>query len=130
MSHRMHSGAVVPAGLVVEQVGNAGEVTEIAVRSPRPYSRCPTCGVKAAAVHSHYSRRLGDLPLWWSACSSCPESTAIPVLDGELYQAYIRRALRQDLVEPWRAEPAGSVSSSFILAWRLVAAPERASLTD
>ncbi|MCW6531979.1 ISL3 family transposase [Sphingomonas sp. TX0543] len=63
MSRRLRSGALVPAGLVVERVGNAGGVTEIAVRSPQQHSRCPACGIKTAAVHSHYSRRLGDLPL-------------------------------------------------------------------
>lgn len=101
MSHRMHSGAVVPAGLVVEQVGNAGEVTEIAVRSPRPYSQCPTCGVKSAAVHSHYSRRLGDLPLGGRPVRLVLKARRFRCRTVSCTKRIFAERFDKDLVEPW-----------------------------
>ncbi|WP_231733702.1 MULTISPECIES: ISL3 family transposase [unclassified Sphingomonas] len=97
----MHSGAVVPAGLVVEQVGNAGEVTEIAVRSPRPYSQCPTCGVKAAAVHSHYSRRLGDLPLGGRPVRLVLKARRFRCRTVSCTKRIFAERFDKDLVEPW-----------------------------
>lgn len=123
MPRRLRNGALVPAGLVVEQVDNAGAVMEIAVRSAKPYSRCPSCDVKAAAVHSHYSRRLGDLPL-------AGRSVRL-VLNARRFRC--RKANRARRISPsasiqrsWnlgRAEPVGSVYWSFISAWHLAAGP-------
>lgn len=55
--------ALVPAGTVVEDARQEGEVTVITVRAAASEAACPSCGALARRVHSRYVRTLADLPL-------------------------------------------------------------------
>ncbi|WP_176591545.1 ISL3 family transposase [Sphingobium sp. EM0848] len=101
MPRRLRNGALVPAGLVVEQVDNAGAVMEIAVRSAKPYSRCPSCDVKAAAVHSHYSRRLGDLPLAGRSVRLVLNARRFRCRTANCARRIFAERFDTEVVEPW-----------------------------
>lgn len=101
MPRRLRNGALVPAGLVVERVGNAGGVTEIAVRSPQQHSRCPSCGIKTAAVHSHYSRRLGDLPLGGRPVRLVLNARRFRCRTARCAKRIFVERFDSDVVEPW-----------------------------
>ena len=51
------------AGLVLEQVSLRGEFVYLSVRCRLKRACCPTYGNYSDAVHSRYTRRLGDLPV-------------------------------------------------------------------
>ena len=61
-----HLLPLIPTDLSVERVRPSPDrVTILAV--PKPTSgACPACGHASARVHSHYTRRLADLP--WQGC--------------------------------------------------------------
>jgi transposase len=57
-----HLLPLIPAGLSVEQaLPNPDRVTILAVPTPAS-AACPACGNASVRVHSHYTRRLADLP--------------------------------------------------------------------
>jgi transposase len=57
-----HLLPLIPAGLSVEQVLPSPDRIVI-LAAPKPASAaCPACGSASARVHSHYTRRLADLP--------------------------------------------------------------------
>jgi transposase len=54
--------AIIPAGLVIDrhEIGPEGMIVD--AHGGAFASVCPTCGTASSSVHSHYSRRLLDLP--------------------------------------------------------------------
>ena len=63
MARSLRPSALVPVGLVVDDVGIDGGLMVIAVRSGAGDAACPDCGIVARRVHSRYVRTLADLPL-------------------------------------------------------------------
>jgi transposase len=57
-----HLLPLLPAGLLVQQVLPEPNRIIILSRSTAATSVCPLCGKASARVHSHYERRLADLP--------------------------------------------------------------------
>ncbi|WP_202801250.1 transposase family protein, partial [Roseomonas sp. B5] len=53
---------LLPAGLLVQQVLPASDDIIIAATLPSEAATCPACGTSSRRVHSHYQRRLADLP--------------------------------------------------------------------
>lgn len=53
---------LIPAGLSVVQVLSTADCVTIVTRSTATRSACPSCGRLSGRVHSHYTRRLADLP--------------------------------------------------------------------
>jgi transposase len=53
---------LIPAGLSVVQVLPAPDRITIVTAPRSSQSACPLCGAVSGRVHSHYSRRLADLP--------------------------------------------------------------------
>jgi transposase len=51
-----------PAGLVIDAVATESDRILISAHSAPRESACPGCGVASVHVHSHYERRLLDLP--------------------------------------------------------------------
>jgi len=51
--------------LKVEQIEQEGDVILLALRLTGPTARCPDCDRAAKRVHSHYTRKIADLP-WGS----------------------------------------------------------------
>ncbi|MFO1126568.1 MAG: ISL3 family transposase [Methylocystis sp.] len=54
--------AIVPPGFRVDSVSIDGTGTSIEARAVASTGQCPDCGSISARVHSHYQRRLADLP--------------------------------------------------------------------
>ena len=54
--------SLLPAGLAVDQVVVAHDRVVVAVRARAATAACPLCRRSSRRVHSHYVRRLGDLP--------------------------------------------------------------------
>ena len=52
----------LPDGLEVIEIEVIGEVFTVTAASIQSHSACPLCGMLASRVHSHYTRRLGDVP--------------------------------------------------------------------
>lgn len=63
MARTLNAAALIPVGLEMDSVSDAGVVTVITVRSATGLGACPDCGEAAGRVHSRYTRTLGDLPL-------------------------------------------------------------------
>ena len=52
----------LPNGLVVTEIEMIDEVLTLTAVSVQIRACCPLCGVCASRVHSHYTRKLTDLP--------------------------------------------------------------------
>ncbi|MCB9927809.1 MAG: ISL3 family transposase [Alphaproteobacteria bacterium] len=55
-------GDAAPAGLRIESVEAGGDVVRLVARLRLASAACPDCGVSSRSAHSHYERRLADLP--------------------------------------------------------------------
>src|SRR5689334_17784968 len=49
-------------GMVIDQIQVQGLGLLITVIATELTARCPLCGEPSASIHSHYPRKLGDLP--------------------------------------------------------------------
>jgi len=63
MPRSLRPSTFVPPGFHVENAVQDGGIAIITVRPTSKKSGCPSCAVIAERVHSHYLRRLADLPL-------------------------------------------------------------------
>ena len=91
--------ALIPPGVVLEGVDEAGTVMVITVRSPAAGVDCPDCGGQSHRVHSRYTRTLADLPLQVEAgqnarcmaaeTSTCSRPVSSPPVD-ERHQNCVR----------------------------------------
>jgi transposase len=63
MRQSLRRSSLVPTGFVVESGFCEADRTIITVRSSRGFGLCPSCGAASRRVHSHYQRRVTDLPL-------------------------------------------------------------------
>src|SRR5262245_28629585 len=63
MQQSLSRSDLVPAGFVVESALCEADKTTITVRSSGSFVLCPSCGMVSRRVHSHYRRRVTDLPL-------------------------------------------------------------------
>lgn len=62
MTISLRPSAFAPPGFRVESVSIEGMKTIIKARSVASAVQCPDCGAISARVHSHYQRRVADLP--------------------------------------------------------------------
>lgn len=63
MQQALRRSSLVPAGFVVESAFCDTDRTVITVRPSQSFGLCPSCGAVSRRVHSHYRRRVRDLPL-------------------------------------------------------------------
>jgi hypothetical protein len=63
MQRTFRPSALVPSGFAVEGAIFDGATAVITVRSTASAGVCPGCGKSSRRVHSHYTRRLADLPI-------------------------------------------------------------------
>ena len=63
MHRSLLPSAIIPPGLVVEQIHAEPQQVTIAVHSAHRSVACPSCGTISSRVHSHYLRQVADLPL-------------------------------------------------------------------
>jgi transposase len=63
MQQALRRSSLVPAGFVVESAFCNADNTVITVRPTQSIGVCPSCGTVSRRVHSHYRRRVRDLPL-------------------------------------------------------------------
>lgn len=52
----------LPDGLMIELVTETDTDLTILVQATAPVAKCPRCHVQACHIHSHYQRRVADLP--------------------------------------------------------------------
>ena len=63
MQKALQPSALVPPCFAVVGASTTDGVTTIVVRSKSRSSCCPGCGIASGRIHSHYQRRVADLPL-------------------------------------------------------------------
>ncbi|MGX0966084.1 hypothetical protein AB7M63_006533 [Bradyrhizobium japonicum] len=63
MQQALHRSSLVPRGFVVESAYYEGDKAIVVVRASGSVGLCPSCGKVSRRVHSHYRRRVTDLPL-------------------------------------------------------------------
>ena len=63
MQQSLRRASLVPAGFVVESAFCDVGSTVITVRPSQSFGLCPSCRTVSRRVHSHYRRRVTDLPL-------------------------------------------------------------------
>lgn len=63
MQQALRRYCLVPPGFAVESAVYEAERTVITVRPIKSFGSCPSCGAASRCVHSHYRRRVADLPL-------------------------------------------------------------------
>ena len=62
MMLRARPRGFLPEGLKADRIELTGNVVEVYSRAVSSVAACPQCGVHSRHVHSHYWRRLADLP--------------------------------------------------------------------
>lgn len=61
--HRcLRPSALIPPGLIVDQIHAEPQQVTITVHSAHRSAACPSCGTISSRVHSHYLRHVADLP--------------------------------------------------------------------
>jgi len=63
MQQALRRSSLVPAGFVVESAFYEEDKAVFTVRASSGLGLCPSCGTVSRRVHSHYRRRITDLPL-------------------------------------------------------------------
>jgi transposase len=63
MTISLRPSAIVPSGFRADRISIDGNTTIIEARAVASTGQCLECGAISARVHSHYQRRLADLPL-------------------------------------------------------------------
>jgi transposase len=63
MHRSLRPSALIPPGLIVDQIHADAQQVTITVHSGFRSGICPSCGTISSRVHSHYLRRVADLPL-------------------------------------------------------------------
>jgi len=63
MQQALRRSSLVPTGFIVESAFCQTDSAVITVRSLTSFGLCPSCGTVSRRVHSHYRRRVTDLPL-------------------------------------------------------------------
>lgn len=110
MQRHVRSG-LIPPGLVVEQVRTEHGKMIVATRAAEQAGQCPACGSISRRVHSHYRRRISDLPAhghavivevtvrrFRCAASACPRSIFAERLACEAAPPFARRTVRLDRI--------------------------------
>jgi transposase len=54
--------SLLPVGLTVDRILPSSDCLALIVRPTKAAAACPLCGERSARIHSHYGRRLADLP--------------------------------------------------------------------
>src|ERR1700761_6370852 len=62
MAHSLRLSALIPAGLIVDEIGESETVIVVCARSKASERACPRCGMLSSRVHSRYVRTAADLP--------------------------------------------------------------------
>ncbi len=63
MHRSLRPSALIPPGLIVDQIHADPQQVTITVHSAHHSAACPSCGTISSRVHSYYLRRVADLPL-------------------------------------------------------------------
>ncbi len=99
--------ALLPPGLIVEQVQMGDGTVAAAARSGEARSRCPDCGIPSGRVHSRYVRSVSDLPAhgklvrialtvrrFRCGTGSCPRMIFAERFGEDIVAPYARRTAR------------------------------------
>jgi transposase len=62
MSRFLHPSALIPPGLIVDNVLSEGDSLIIFARNAAISATCPSCGQASGRLHSRYQRTFADLP--------------------------------------------------------------------
>lgn len=113
MPRSLHSGSVIPRGLIADHV-EAGPSLTITARPVVASARCPNCDQPSSRVHSHYTRTLSDLPVagrrvvisvrvrrFRCVGTNCRTRIFAERLGPDLAAAYAQRTARPGLRTHW-----------------------------
>lgn len=111
MGSRFRISSLVPSGLVVESVNEFEDIIEATARSASATAACPSCGSVSRRVHSHYLRRLADLPCtgrrvllnliarrFFCGAENCQQRIFAERFDKTVLAARARRTARLDCI--------------------------------
>lgn len=62
MKSGLSATSLVPAGLLVTEIRTTEDAILVTARAEAPSASCPACGSASRRIHSHYIRRVSDLP--------------------------------------------------------------------
>ena len=111
MLRSLRPSAFVPPGFQVKNASTDGTLTVITACPVNKASRCPECGAITTRVHSHYRRRLADLPL---AGRQVQLVVVVPRFGCDAAsgrRAIFTERFSADVLAPRAAEPHGSALS-------------------
>ena len=101
MGRNRSSSALLPSGLIIEQVRiEDGGVAAVA-RSQDVGSACPGCGKLSRRVHSRYARSLADLPAHGRRVRIELTCAAIPVRNDVCPRVIFAERFGDDIVAPY-----------------------------
>jgi transposase len=111
MQQALRRSSLVPAGFVVESAFCEADRTVITARPSQSFGLCPSCGTVSRRIHSHYRRRVTDLPLsgrvvqlvviarrFRCDAALCGRRIFTERFDGGALAPWARRTARLDLV--------------------------------
>ncbi|WP_240722459.1 ISL3 family transposase [Poseidonocella sp. HB161398] len=93
--------ALLPVGLVVENVCTRNGAIEISARSTASAASCPCCGRRSRHVHSHYLRHLADLPAHGCQVRLLVAVRRFRCMSRRCRQAIFSERLRPEAARPW-----------------------------
>lgn len=127
------------AGVLVEQVEDAGSAVSIWASARAETASCPVCGAVATRVHSRYERRLADVPVggrqlvvrlrvrrWFCDGGACAVRTFAEQVDGLTVRHGRRTPLLRAMLEAIAVALAGRAGAR--LAGSLYAPASRSTL--
>jgi transposase len=130
MQQALRRSSLVPGGFVVESAFCEADKAVITVRASSGFGLCPSCGMVSTRVHSHYRRRVTDLPLSGRIVRLVLIARRFrcdAVLCGR--QIFTERFRKGHWLHGRDARP-GSIALSTTSVWRSVADRRRASQND
>lgn len=98
---RLDMKTLLPPGLVIESVRSSDIGVRVAARSASASAACPRCGSLSRHVHSHYHRRLADLPAHGLEVQLQVLVRRFRCRSPRCTQSIFSERLRPDAARPW-----------------------------
>jgi transposase len=127
MGRSRTQAALLPPGLIIEQVRLDDAGLSARARSRATGAICPNCGLPSKQVHSRYARSLSDLPAHGRRVLVTLTVRRFRCTNGHCARRIFAERFGDDIVAPLRTGRRGCKASSIISASRSAAAPVRAS---
>jgi transposase len=100
MTISLRPSSIVPPGFRVDRVSIDGMKTIIEARAVASRGQCPDCGSISARIHSHYRRRVADLPLAGRVVRMSLTARRFRCMNGSCRRSIFAERFGDDILAP------------------------------